>query len=162
MGTRTVAGGRVHWAAETFPSARGAGSGANTLPTPPGAGVPLVSTGAALGNYAWECLSADTTGAYVISLAGGVLLRNADTTGGVVAYTLPAANSVAKGAQVTTFLAASTGASAMTVAPTGADTLMNADTGVYANSAWTTAPSGNQQGRGVTWVSDGVSKWAAH
>jgi hypothetical protein len=162
-GSRTSALARVAWAAATYPGAKDAGSsGGGSVPTPPGPGIYLVSTGSAPGNDVWETAVADTVGSYAISFTTGTTLHNANTTGGTVAYTLPLAASVPFGAKVTTFLAVSTGANAMTVSPTSTDNVQNADTGAYANTTWSTAPSGNQQGRGVTWVSDGLRTWSAH
>ncbi len=162
MGARTGALQRVHFAAETYPLPKDIGAGKFVLPTPPGPLLDLVSTGNTPGAYTWGTAANDTVGSVPISATSGVVIHNADTTGGIVAYTLPPASSVPNGGSVETFLAVSSGANAMTVAPTGGDQIMNPDTGVYQAGVWSTAPSGNQQGRGVTWVSDGVSKWTAH
>jgi hypothetical protein len=139
-------------------SGAGGGGGGGSVPTPPGPGVPLVSIGSTSGAYAWQLLIENTAGA-VILVAGNAYAAN--TTTGMVNYTLPALASVPLNCQIPTLLNVSpTGAYAMTVSPDGLDNLMNPDTGEYAIASWTTAPSGNQQGRWVVWRATSAG-WAA-
>ena len=145
-------------AVDRYPLPRGSQGGTNTLPTPPGGGLPLVSDGSAPGNYYWQQPTVLTSGTYAIT-AGEATTAN--TTAGNVTLNLPALASVPLGCQIPWFLGVSTGAHALILNPAGADNLMNYDTGAYANTPWSTAPSGNQQGRGG-YVEASAAGWEAH
>lgn len=134
-------------------------TGAGFVPTPPGAGESLISSGNTPGAYGWSFLQKISPNPTTISATTAVLSINngsnrIDASANAVALTFPAVAIVpfdGFGFRIWFAKTVNNGTLYITLAVDGAagEKLQNPDTGAYQTGTWSSQPSGTLQGRSL-------------